>query len=251
MDSTIMLIEQDSDAYVPGFVFYEDNVRLLRAALKQVLHRTRHLERVSLLSLGVGHRITVRGLIDGLGERLERYVIVEGAPKIIEMFRQEVGPDHRVQVEQSYFEDFTTEQRFDVIEMGFVLEHVQDPARVLRRFAEFLAPGGRIMIAVPNAHSLHRLIGHQAGLLPDVHHLSEADLALGHRRYFDPALLDALLADCGLQVIDRAGLMLKPLTSAQIRSLDLSPEIVAAMDEIGFGMPEVCNAIFVEACPCR
>lgn len=246
-----MLIEQNSEAYAPGFVFYDDNVRLLRAGLQQVLRRTRHLQRVSLLSLGVGHRITVRGLLDGLAERLDRYVIVEGAPQIIEMFRQEIGPDSRVQVEQSYFEDFTTDHRFDVIEMGFVLEHVQDPGLVLRRFAGFLAPGGRMMIAVPNAHSLHRLIGHRAGLLPDVHQLSEADLALGHRRYFDPASLDALLADCGLEVVGRAGLMFKPLTSAQIKSLDLSPDIVTAMDEIGFGMPDVCNAIFVEAAPCR
>lgn len=246
-----MLIEQDSAAYAPGFAFYDDNVRLLRAALEQVLRRTRHLQRISLLSLGVGHRITVRGLLEGLGDRLDRYLIVEGSPEIIEMFRRDIGLDHRVEIEHAYFEKFETESRFDVIEMGFILEHVVDPALVLRRYAGFLAPGGRLMIAVPNANSLHRLIGHQAGLLADVHQLSEADVALGHRHYFDPTSLDSLLSACGLEVVDRAGLMLKPLTSAQIKSLDLSQDLVRAMDEVGFGLPDVCNAIFVEARPCR
>jgi len=245
-----MLIDQDSAAYVPGFQYYEDNIRLLRAGLEQMLRRTAHLERVSLLSLGVGHRHTVRGLIEGLGERLERYLIVEGSQDIIDLLRHEVALPPQVRLEQAYFEEFETGQRFDVIEMGFVLEHVNDPAFVLRRFRRFLAPGGRMMVAVPNADSLHRQIGHAAGLLPDVHDLSPADLALGHRRYFDPPSLDALLAACGLQVVGRAGLMLKPLTSAQLASLGLDPRIVQAMDEVGFGLPQICNAIFVEAKPC-
>lgn len=245
-----MLIEQDSAAYAPGFSFYDDNVRLLRAGLVQVLRRTRHLDRFSLLSLGVGHRVTIRGLLEGLGDRLSEYLIVEGSADIIEMFNREVAPPPQVHVEQAYFEAFTTDRRFDVIEVGFVLEHVVDPALVLRRFAGFLAPEGRLMVAVPNARSLHRLIGHEAGLLEDVHNLSEADLALGHRRYFDPVSLETLMSECGLEVVGRAGLMLKPLTTAQLATLDLTPEIIRAMDEIGFGLPDVCNAIFLEARAC-
>ncbi|MCP1373375.1 class I SAM-dependent methyltransferase [Dyella lutea] len=245
-----MLIEQDSAAYAPAFSFYDDNVRLLQAGLEQVLRRTRHLERLSLLSLGVGHRITIRGLLDGLGDRLSEYLIVEGSADIIEMFNREVEPPPHVHVEQAYFEDFDTDRRFDVIEMGFVLEHVLDPALVLRRFAGFLAPEGRLMVAVPNAHSLHRLIGHEAGLLEDVHNLSEADLALGHRRYFDPQSLEALMSECGLEVVGRAGLMLKPFATAQLATLGLTPEVVRAMDEVGFGLPDVCNAVFLEARAC-
>lgn len=245
-----MLIDQDNAAYIPGFQYYEDNIRLLRAGLLQMLRRTAPLQRFSLLSLGVGHRYTVKGLIDGLGDRLERYVIVEGSSEIIDLLRREVALPRQVRLEQAYFEEFQTEERFDVIEMGFVLEHVHDPALVLKRFRQFLAPGGRMMISVPNADSLHRLIGHAAGLLTDVHDLSPADVALGHRRYFDPRSLDALLATCGLEVVGRAGLMLKPLTSAQLASLQLDPKIVEAMDEVGFGLPEICNAIFLEARPC-
>lgn len=245
-----MTIEQASAAYRPGFRFYDDNLRLLHAALEQMLRRTRGLQGFSLLSLGVGHRVTLQGLIDGLGERLKEYVIVEGSESIIRMFRSEITLPSRVRLEQAYFETFDTDRRFDVIEMGFVLEHVQDPGLVLRRFAGFLAPGGRIMIAVPNAYSLHRQIGYRAGLMKDMHALSEADLALGHRRYFDPESIKALVESCDLEVTGRAGLMLKPFTTAQLESLHLDANVVQAMDEAGFDLPDVCNGIFLEARSC-
>ena len=44
-----------------------------------------------------------------------------------------------------------------------------------------------LAIVVPNARSLHRLIGERAGLIDDLYRLSEHDLAVGHRRYFDRA----------------------------------------------------------------
>lgn len=246
-----MTIEQDRDAYVPGFSYYDDNILLLKATLEQILRRTREMKDIRLLSLGVGHRYVVKGLLDALGERLSRYLIVEGSPEIIELFNQELMPPPQVQLVHSYFEDFDTDERFDIIEMGFILEHVDDPGVVLSRFRRFLAPGGRMMIAVPNAYSMHRLIGHQAGLMTDLHSLSDADRALGHRRYFDPAQLEALIAEHGLEVVDRAGLMLKPFTTGQLTALNLDARVRDAMNEIGFGLPDICNGIFVEARPCR
>ncbi|WP_267226279.1 class I SAM-dependent methyltransferase [Dyella silvae] len=245
-----MSIEQDRDAYIPGFAYYDDNIALLRATLEQLLRRTGHLDSMRMLSLGVGHRYVVKGLIDSLGARLKRHVIVEGSPDIIELFNSEIAPPAHVELVHSYFEEFTTPERFDVIEMGFILEHVDDPAFVLRRFREFLAPEGRMMIAVPNAHSLHRLIGYSAGLMKDLHTLSEADIALGHRRYFDPAQLDELLQSCGLEVVGRAGLMLKPLTTSQLKSLSLDERVLSAMNEVGYALPEICNGIFVEVRKC-
>jgi hypothetical protein len=121
---------------------------------------------------------------------------------------------------------------------------------VLSRFRRFLAPRGRMMIAVPNAHSMHRLIGHQAGLMESLHSLSDADRALGHRRYFDPVQLEALINEHDLEVVDRAGLMLKPFTTGQLTALNLDIRIRDAMNEIGFALRDICNGIFVEARPC-
>lgn len=43
--------------------------------------------------------------------------------------------------------------RFDAIVFSHVLEHLRDPATVLRRFAKLLRPGGCAVIAVPNTLS--------------------------------------------------------------------------------------------------
>jgi SAM-dependent methyltransferase len=246
-----MLIEQNAVAYRPGFAYYDDNVTLLKAMLEQIVRRSTHLSTVRLLSLGVGHRLIVKGLAAAFEGRLRRHVIVEGSSDIIELFERDPDSPRGVELVRAYFESFHTQERFDIIEMGFVLEHVEDPGLILRRFKSFLAPHGRMMIAVPNAHSLHRRIGHQAGLLDDLHTLSDADRMLGHRRYFSPDTLHSLLNDCGLEVVDRAGLMLKPFTSAQLASLGLGESINAAITEVGFGLPDLCNGIFVEVCACR
>ena len=244
-------IDQDKRAYVAGFAYYDDNLQLLRAQLEQIVRRVAHLERLSILSLGVGHRVTMAGLLERLGPRLRRLVIVEGSREIIELARAELGFPATVELVESYFEAFETEERFDVVELGFVLEHVEDPEAILRRFRRFLAPDGRMMIAVPNAHSIHRLIGFRAGLMRDVHQLGEADLALGHRRYFDPGQLADLVSRCGLEITGRAGLMLKPLTTAQLASLGLDERVLAAMNEVAFDLPDVANGIFLEVRPCR
>lgn len=66
-------------------------------------------------------------------------------------------------------------QAFDVVVFGDVLEHLLDPAAVLRSAATLLAPGGRIVVSVPNvAHGSLRL-----------------SLLAGRWQYSDRGLLDS------------------------------------------------------------
>jgi len=134
-----------------------------------------------------------------------------------------------------------------VIEMGFILEHVDDPDEVLTRYRGFLRAGGNLFMAVPNAKSLHRLIGHRAGLLDDMYRLSEDDLQLGHKRYFDCTAFTQLALRCGLKVVSIEGLFLKPFTTNQLASLNLDAEIWQALYNIGGPFPEISNAVMIEA----
>jgi SAM-dependent methyltransferase len=45
-------------------------------------------------------------------------------------------------------------RQFDIVLMSHVIEHVLQPAALLRRAAELLAPGGRIVVLTPNIRSL-------------------------------------------------------------------------------------------------
>lgn len=59
------------------------------------------------------------------------------------------------------FEDFDTEERFDLVLMLNLVEHVANPGSVLRKAAELLTPSGVAWIQTPNFHSLDaRLFRH-------------------------------------------------------------------------------------------
>ena len=60
-------------------------------------------------------------------------------------------------------EDFMSEERFDLILLLNLIEHVEDPVAVLARMRGLLAPGGRILVKTPNHDSLDaRLFRHKS-----------------------------------------------------------------------------------------
>ena len=72
-----------------------------------------------------------------------------------------------------------------------VLEHLEDPASTLRRAHGWLAPGGRLVIAVPNLASWQARIGGDRWFHQDVPR---------HLTHFTPRGLAALLERCGFRV---------------------------------------------------
>jgi 2-polyprenyl-3-methyl-5-hydroxy-6-metoxy-1,4-benzoquinol methylase len=234
--------------YGADFPYHDENLVMLDwyASRFERTLRARRARRV--LSLGIGHQVVSRRLSALVGSVVDSFTIVEGSQARIDELAAsgELAPG--VDVVRGYFEDFRPQAPLDAVEMGFVLEHVADPALLLSRYAGFLAPQGVLLIAVPNARSLHRLIGERAGLIDDLYRLSEHDLAVGHRRYFDRAGLLALIADAGLRATACEGILLKPLTTAQLKQLGLDARVMRALCEVGQGHPDIANALYVEAC---
>lgn len=196
----------------------------------------------SLLELGVGHGHAT----DAFARRFARHVVLEGSPAVIANFRTRF-PGCAAAITATFFETFDTDERFDVITLGFVLEHVDDPAAILARYRRFLAPGGRMFIAVPNAEVLNRRLGHIAGMLDDMTTLSDNDRRLGHQRYYTLAGLKAEIAGAGLRLKRVEGIYLKPFTSRQIVSLQLDAKLIEALCTVGIAYPELCCAILAEA----
>ena len=244
------MAEADLDAltaaYGPGFKFHDENLLMLSWYAGRMIETLRRRRAASLLSLGIGHRVVSRALFGLLGDPLSSYVIVEGSKSAVDQLAAE-KPPAGVVLEHAFFEDYVAPRPLDAIEMGFVLEHVQDPLAVLKRYAGFLRPGGIVFIAVPNARALHRTVGQRAGLLDDVFRLSEHDLELGHRRYFDLDSLKRLVEAAGLQPERIEGVLLKCLTTAQLQQLALPPRVMWAFCEVAVAYPELANAIYLEA----
>lgn len=235
-------LDQFLGAYGDEFAYAFDNAIILNWYPRRLI--AAHLSTSRVLELGIGHGFTC----DRFSRHFQRYEVVDGSPAVIGQFRANY-PDSTAEMHEGYFETFEPNGRFDLIVMGFVLEHVEDPALILKRYLPFLAPGGHVAVAVPNAESLHRRFGHAAGLLPDMSALGDGDRALGHLRTYTVASLDRLLSDCGYRVTRREGIFLKPFTTGQMSSLSLEPAVLEGMCAVGCDYPELSAALLFEATP--
>ncbi len=146
----------------------------------------------------------------------------------------------------SLFEDFVPASLFDTIVLGHVLEHVAHPVEVLRKAGAWLAPGGVICCAVPNARSLHRQAAVLMGILETEHSLNPTDLHHGHRRVYDPETFRAEFRAAGLTVDVTGGYWLKPLSNSQMESA-WTAEMIDAFMRLGERYPDIAAEIYAIA----
>lgn len=101
-----------------------------------------------------------------------------------------------ISVSNSFLGDSSFEgDRFDVVHLSEVLEHIPDPGGLCRKAHELLAPGGMICIAVPNDYNpLQKILRNKIGLEPywiaPPHHIN----------YFEYDSLKRLLRHCGFEI---------------------------------------------------
>ena len=145
----------------------------------------------------------------------------------------------------SLFEDFKTPRKFNDLVMARALEHLDDPVGVLRVMRGWAESGGRVHVVVPNAQSLHRLIGVQMGMLEAPNAFSERDRMYGHRRVYDIDLLRTHLTQAGWRVLQIRGVFLKTLSNAQM--LSFKPELLDAFYEVGKELPRHCAELYAVA----
>jgi len=238
-DTQMNVLDKHLAAYQGDNVYDFDNEILLTWYPQRVLQHTGTAR--SLLELGLGHGYTT----DIFSRRFDRHVVLEGSPAVIENFRAKY-PTCRAEVVETWFETFHSDERFDVIVMGFVLEHVNEPVEILRRFRDFLAPGGRMFVAVPNAEVLNRRLGNLTGLLDDVTTLSDNDRLLGHQRYYTVDALGADVANAGCAMERVEGIYLKPFTTRQILSLQLDRKVIEGLCTVGINYPELSCGLLAE-----
>lgn len=232
-------LDQHLNAYTGGNLYDFDNGILLNWYPKRILRHTQGKK--SLLELGIGHGYTTTIF----AEAFDRHLVLDGSPSVIRQFRQKY-PECKAEITETYFEDFQTTERFDVIVMGFVLEHVADPQRILRHYRQFLSENGVIFVAVPNAEVMNRRLGHLAGLLDEMTTLSAHDQLLGHQRYYTMQSFTEDLHSCGYTVNWMEGIYLKPFTTAQMLTLQLDQSILQSLCELGVHYPELCCGMLAQ-----
>jgi len=199
-------------------------------------------------------------------QHFERVVGVDASAQHLALARARLP---NVEFHESLIEDVRLNERFDSIFMLNVLEHVIDPATVLRKAASLLAPGGVVIVHVPNADAINRRIAVAMGTLLTRDEMSPYDINVaGHRRSYTLAGLIAETQAAGLRVVATGGVFYKMLSTPQMDWLlkngpweeggfgwgrvgapgrDWRAEFCRACYEIGKERPEDCNIVFVVA----
>lgn len=228
--------------YKPNAATEIENDLILHWYPRRIMGRMGRVNR--LLELGLGHGFTAEIFNEGCVD----HVIVDGASDVIEQFH-EAHLGFSGEIVEGYFEDYEPQEPFDAIIMGFILEHVDDPDLILRRYRQYLKPGGRMYVAVPNAKSLNRRLGLELGMIDDIYSLNANDLALGHQRQYCRDTLRAALQGAGYLVTHEEGIYLKPLPLAVLKTLPDMQANLQAMLRVGVDFPDLCVGLLMEVIP--
>ncbi len=193
----------------------------------------------TVLNLGLGNGLTSK-VLESLAIR---QIVVEGSKKIIDSF---AFKSEKTSFIESYFENYSTDEKFDVVLANHVLEHVDDPIKLMKsKFHDWLNDDGIAFITVPNAKSIHRLIGKQMGMLESEYDLNNSDIKAGHQRVYDIDILKKHIEKADLEIIELGGYNIKMVSLAQMK--DWSQGLLDAIFEVSKQMPpEICANTWVK-----
>ena len=181
-------------------------------------------------------------------ERFNDITCVEASGEAIEEARRKLGDG--VQFVHSMFESATLPRRYDNIVLTHVLEHLDDPVRVLKRVnEEWLAEGGRFFLVCPNANAPSRQIAVKMGLIPHNAAVTPAEASHGHRCTYSLDTLERDAVAAGLKVVYQSGIFFKALANFQwdrlLQTDIISKEYLEGCYKLGQQYPDLCSSIFL------
>ncbi|SNS61906.1 2-polyprenyl-3-methyl-5-hydroxy-6-metoxy-1,4-benzoquinol methylase [Noviherbaspirillum humi] len=197
---------------------------------------------IKALELGCYKGDMTEQILDYVGD----LTVVEGASVLADAVRERF--QGRVKVVNSTFEALTMEPIYDVAFLVHTLEHLDDPIAILKRIQSWLKPGGKLIVAVPNANALSRQIAVKMGLIDFNAAVTPAEASHGHRITYASDMLDHHLRQAGLQAVDEGGILLKPLANFQfdlaLREKIIDEKYLDGCFELGRKYPDLCASLY-------
>lgn len=203
-----------------------------------------HFQSGSLLELG-----SYRGAFtQRLQTRFTDITCVEASNEAIQAAKRIIG-DGATYLEAE-FETANLPKRYDNIVLTHVLEHLDDPVRVLRRINdEWLTATGRLFLVCPNANAPSRQIAVKMGLVSHNTAVTKAEQEHGHRRTYTLDTLEQDAKAAGLTIILRSGVFFKALANFQwdrlLKTDIVSREYLEGCYQLGQVYPDLCASVFL------
>jgi 2-polyprenyl-3-methyl-5-hydroxy-6-metoxy-1,4-benzoquinol methylase len=195
-----------------------------------------------ILELGVGEQIWSPKLID----KFPDVTTVDGSEELLAAMQAQLAERPWTPV-CSLFEEYQPDERFDTVLAASVLEHVDDPLLVLcRARQEWLRPGGRMVIVVPHALSLHRRLAVKMGMASSPGELGATDRRMGHKHCFTCYEMEKTIVDAGFKIIEKKGMFTKALPNSLL--VGCNDEQIRGLFELGLELPiEYSSVIYFQA----
>ncbi|KIE19461.1 hypothetical protein SE23_17235 [Vibrio sinaloensis] len=201
--------------------------------IKRFFHKDK-----SVLELGPAEGVMTKYFV----EYFKSVDVLEGSKIFCEQLQERFD---NINVYNDYFEEFKSAKKYDLIVLGHVLEHVDDPVLVLNNVREMLSDDGRIFCAVPNANSLHRQAAVIMNLLEKETSMSEKDYHHGHKRVFTAMTFKEQFNLSKLKIEHFGGYWIKPLSDAQLE--DWSEDALNAFMKLGELYPDIAAENYIIA----
>ena len=107
---------------------------------------------------------------------------------------------------------------------------------LLKHVKKFMTDDGIILITVPNANSIHRLVGVEMNLLKSKYELNQSDLKVGHKRVYDFEGLERDVNGASLSISGSGGYNLKMVSLSQMKGW--SNPLLDSIYEVSLSMPK-------------
>ena len=173
---------------------------------------------------------------------------VEASDEAIAVAKKEFGT--KVKFVNSLFETATLPTKYDNIILTHVLEHIDDPVKVLKRINdEWLSDTGRFFLVCPNANAPSRQIAVKMGLITHNAAVTPAEKEHGHMITYSLDTLERDAKAAGLNVVHRSGIFFKALANFQwdrlLNTDIISEEYLQGCFQLGQVYPDLCSSIFL------
>lgn len=173
---------------------------------------------------------------------------VEVSDEAIAIAQQQFG--NKIKFVNSLFETADLPAKYDNIVLTHVLEHIDDPVKVLKRINdEWLSDNGRFFLVCPNANAPSRQIAVKMGLITHNSAITLAESEHGHNITYTLDTLERDAKAAGLKVVVRSGIFFKALANFQwdrlLQTDIISPAYLEGCFELGQQYPDLCSSIFL------
>jgi len=180
-----------------------------------------------------------------------QFTIIEPAQDFYNNAVNLAGKDTRVRCIQGFFEEEV--QRLsndhDMIICASLLHEVEKPVRLLKAIAQVCNQNTIVHINVPNANSMHRLLGKEMKILADVHDMSENNRNFQQNNVFDKDSLSRIVTENGFDIIEDGSFFVKPFSHTQmydmVQSGIVDEKVLDGLYALGKYMPEFGSEIYV------